>query len=307
VRFEGEITALPGGLMGEWTVRTTTFMTVTFSVDVNTKLRPPGFRPEVGDWAKVTAVRQEDDTLLALKVHLKKHKDRPPRPVEFRGTIKSIEGDDRPTKIVVSIWSTTDAEDGLVDVLINSLTRIEGDLWVGAHVEVRGFLQSDGSVLATRIEVEDDDGDEDEVEFKGRIQRIESDMWVVGGFTVLITNTTVITGATPQVGLLAEVKGIRVGPRIVRATEIEVEDPSAGAQQVKVRGIIETLPETDDHTGTWTITTEDDGSVSIEVTSDTVIDTQHGEVEVGALVRVTALRQDDGTLIAQRIKVFESD
>jgi len=298
VRFEGEITDLPAeGLIGEWTVQTTVFMTVTFTVDWDTKITPHGFTPEVGDWARVTAVRQEDGTLLALKVHLKKHEHHPPRPVEFQGTIEAMDEGDPPAWIVV---------DGR-DVLIDHLTRIEGDLQVGAHVEIQGFLQNDGSVLATRIEVEEPDDDADEVEFKGRIQRIEGDMWVVGGFTVLITDTTIITGATPQVGLLAEVKGIRVGPRTVRATEIEVKDPSAGHQRVKVRGIIETLPGTVDHTGTWTIITEEGGSISIVVTSDTVIDTRHGEVEIGALVHVIAVRQDDGTLIAQRIKVFERD
>ena len=173
-------------------------------------------------------------------------------------------------------------------------------------MKVRGFLQDDGSVLARRIEVEDPD-DEDEVEFKGRIQSIADSMWVVGGFTVLIDGTA-ITGAPPQVGLLAEVKGTRVGPRTVRATEIEVEDPSDGNEQVVVRGIIkEPLPGTEGHIGTWTITTEDGDSVLIEVTVDTVIDNRHGEVEVGALVCVTALPQGDGTLVAQRIKVFESD
>ena len=80
---------------------------------------------------------------------------------------------------------------------------------------------------------------------------------------MLITDTTTITGVTPQVGLLAEVKGTQVGPRTVRATEIEV-------------------------------------------TADTVIDTQHGEVKIGALVCVTVVPEEDGTLVARRITVFES-
>ena len=55
-------------------------------------------------------------------------------------------------------------------------------------------------------------------------------MWIVGGFTALITDDTVITGATPQVGLLAEVKGTQVGSRTVRATEIEVKDPGGSLE-----------------------------------------------------------------------------
>jgi len=219
VRFEGRITSLPdGGLIGEWTVETTntSSMPVTFSVDENTKIRPSGVRPEVGDWAKVTAVR-EDGALLALKVHIR-NGDHPPRPVEFRGIIERMEGDP-PAMIVVSVLSATDTEESLVDVLINNQTRIEGELQVGAYVKVQGFLLDNRSVLAKLIVVKPPD---DEVEFRGRIKSIEDDEWIVGDFTVLITDTTTITGVTPQVGLLAEVKGTWVGPWTVRATRIEV-------------------------------------------------------------------------------------
>jgi hypothetical protein len=121
---------------------------------------------------------------------------------------------------------------------------------------------------------------------------------------VLITDTTTITGVTPQVGLLAEVKGTKVGWRTVHATEIEVKDPSL--EPVVIRGIIETLPDTGEIFGTWTITTEDGNNVPIKVRADTVIDTQHGEVEIGALVCVTVLPEEDCTLVARRITVFES-
>ena len=298
VRFTGRITELPNELIGEWTVETTNTMTVTFSVDVNTKIRPPGVRPKVRDWVKVTAVRREDGTLLALKVHIRSS-DHPPRPVEFRGIIERMEGDDPPTVIVVSVLSATDAAGSLVDVLIDNHTRIEGDLQVGAYVKVQGLLLDNRSVLAKLIVVK-----YPEVEFRGRIESIEGDEWIVAGFTVLTADAT-ITGATPQVGLLAEVKGTQVGPRTVHATEIEVKDPSL--EPVKIRGIIAGLPETGEIIGSWTITTEDGNDVSIEVTADTVIDTRHGEVKVDALVRVTALPQDNGTLVARRIKVFESD
>jgi len=244
VRFEGRITDLPNGLIGEWTVETTNTASraVTFSVDENTKIRPPGVRPEVGDWAKVTAVGREDGTLLALKVHIRE--DHPPRPVEFRGIIMRMEGDP-PTMIVVSVWSATDTEGSLVDVLINNLTRIEGELQVGAHVKVQGFLLDNRSVLAKLIVVKPP-----EVEFRGRIQSIEEGVWIVAGFTVLITDDTVITGATPQVGLLAEVKGKQVGPRTVYATEIEVKDPGGSLEPVEVRDIIVALPETGGPNGT---------------------------------------------------------
>ncbi|HET7294392.1 MAG TPA: DUF5666 domain-containing protein [Vicinamibacteria bacterium] len=77
--------------------------------------------------------------------------------VEFKGHIESI-GD---SSLVV---------DGRT-VLVDASTRIKdgdteitlADLVVGALVEVEGFVQSDGSVLAKKIKVEDDgDGDDED-------------------------------------------------------------------------------------------------------------------------------------------------
>lgn len=294
VRFQGQIVDLPdddNGLIGEWTLRSVA--TYTFKVTEDTRITPnyPGFTPVIGDWAKVIATRV-GDALQALRVHIDRRPDHAAHPVEFRGTVESVEGNP-PTEIVV---------DGRT-VLIDERTRIEGTLDEGVVVEVKGFLQSDGSVQALRIEVEDGDNGHPEVEFKGRIRHIKGDTWNVSGITVDTAGAS-ITGAPPRVGRIAEVQGTRRGPRAVQATEIEVED--SGDQRVVVHGTIETLPtNTDpaDHTGTWTITT-DDGEVQIEVTSDTVLDTRHGEIEVDALVRATTVRSTDGTLTAQRIKVF---
>lgn len=299
VRFDGEITELPSsGVIGDWTVETkaSSSATVTFAVTATTVILPPGITPEVGDEAEVVAVRQGDDTLLALVVHVEKHADHPLHPVAFQGTVQTVVGDP-PTEIVVDSRH----------VLITDSTRIQGTLAEGSHVVVFGFLQDDDTVQAVFIMVISAHH-EHEVEFRGHIREIQDDRWLVGGFTVLITGTTTITGTAPQVGLIAEVKGTYKGPRTVLASEIEVHDPSAGHQRVVIRGEIVALTTTVGYTGTWAIQPSTDTStVEVTVTDDTVLDIRHGSVQVGALVYLVAMRQEDGPLVAQRILIYEGD
>ena len=53
------------------------------------------------------------------------------------------------------------------------------DLFVGEVVEIRGDRRADGSLIATDIKVEDDIVGDDEVEFTGRIERINASEIVV--------------------------------------------------------------------------------------------------------------------------------
>ncbi len=318
VRFGGTIVSLPGdGLIGKWTVDVESHGEVTFTVTERTRIVPPHARPEVGDEVKVVALRQTDGTLVdrtlvALVVHVEKEGDLP-RPVNFRGTVVTGTVPVSPT-LPLTLWVKVGAPDAAVarvfEVRINERTRIEEDdlpIEEGERVKVHGFLKRD-VVLAREIEAEDGD-DGREVEFKGRIQRMTDGLWIVGGFAVQITDTTVITGVTPVVGLIAEVEGTRLGPRTVLASKIEVEDHGAGHRRVVIRGSIITGTLTAPYTGTWEIDVIDGDAISVAVTADTVVDRHHsgGTVETEMLVEVIAVLQTDGTLVAQRIRVFSDD
>ncbi|MBS1253242.1 MAG: hypothetical protein MAG451_02291 [Anaerolineales bacterium] len=315
VRFEGTIKSLPQDPpIGEWVVELEghSEMTATLIVTERTQIVPPHIEPAVGDEVEVVALRQADGTLLALVIHVEKEGDRPPRPVEFRGTV--VTGTVSVTSTLpLTIWVKVGMHDGVarvVEVRIDERTRIEDEglpIEEGDRVKVRGFLKGD-IVVALRIEAEDDEDDR-EVEFKGRIQRMTDSLWVVGGFTVQITDTTVITGATPAVGLIAEVEGTRRGPRTMLAKRIEVEDHGAGHRRVVIRGTIITGTLTDPYSGTWEIDVMGGDTISVEVTADTVVNRHHsgGTVEAGMLVEAIAVLQPDGALVAKRVRVFLDD
>lgn len=78
--------------------------------------------------------------------------------VEFEGVIVSVEGDTLVIAIGAGERSVTVAADAEISRGGHALTL--ADLAAGDFVEVEGVLQSDNSILATRVHVEDDDDDD---------------------------------------------------------------------------------------------------------------------------------------------------
>jgi len=126
--LKGRITAIQDGL---WTIG-------EHDVIVNDETRIEGDHPDVGDLALAKVV-PTDAGLLARFIMVK---DAPPgRPVAFRGTVLSIEGD---------IWMIQSG-DTVTQVVTDENTRIAGEPVVGDRVGVRGFAMEDGTVLARLI------------------------------------------------------------------------------------------------------------------------------------------------------------
>jgi len=150
--------------------------------------------------------------------------------VEFGGTVDSI----TPPSLKVSGRT----------VVTNADTRIKRgdrsvaltDLTVGDKVEVEGRQQADGSVLASKIKVEDnDDEDQNEVEFKGSIESITPPTLMVSGRKVMTNGSTrirrgdkTVTLADLKVGDKVEVAGTRQADGSVLASKIKVEDQKDG-------------------------------------------------------------------------------
>jgi hypothetical protein len=146
--------------------------------------------------------------------------------VEFEGSVESV----TPPTLMVSGRK----------VVTNGDTRIKrgdhaislGDLKPGDKVEVEGTPQADGSVLASKIKLEDDeDENEDEVEFKGTIESITPPTLMVSGRKVVTNGSTrirrgdknvVLTDLKP--GEKVEVKGTRQADNSVLASKLKVED-----------------------------------------------------------------------------------
>ena len=123
-------------------------------------------------------------------------------------------------------------------VTTTASTTFEGvtcaNLKNGAKVKVVGQRASDGTIAATRVQIDDDrkeDGGKDQNEVKGAVAGLTgtcpSLTFTVQGTKVTTTAGTTfddLTCARVQNGLIVEVKGPRQGDGTVAATRVELDD-----------------------------------------------------------------------------------
>lgn len=213
VRFRGPIEAFGDT---EWTVAG-----VTFNVDENTEIVGT---PEVGKIAWVRAEVQADGSLRATRIIVS---GRSQGEVVFRGPI---------LEITPEYWMV-----GTVKVNITAETTIVGTPAVGLKAVVRGQVQSDRSVTATRIVVQEEAPQEGPlVEFEGTVESMPeggtTGQWTFtnvqvkrGGpldepVTVVVDELTFLdeSRGTLEVGATARVNAIRAGETLralrIRAT-----------------------------------------------------------------------------------------
>ncbi|GIV84967.1 MAG: hypothetical protein KatS3mg052_1974 [Candidatus Roseilinea sp.] len=103
-----------------------------------------------------------------------------------------------------------------------------GPIGVGSYVEVKGWLQPDGSVNATKIDVKRGNGGGPGyyTKFYGVVQSLPAGLygaWVVNGRTVNVGPGTVIRQKYGPIGVgsIVEVKGYQQPDGSVNATKIE--------------------------------------------------------------------------------------
>ena len=258
---------------------------------------------EVGATVQVVGVRQADRSVLARTIVVLRPAAEPPRPVVFTAPIREL-----PVSGLLGEW-----EVGEETVVVSERTVIlpEGVIpAVGDIANVVGFRTNDNKVDAKTIQIRKPALVE--VSFNGPIQGFGDTEWMVRNVKVLITAATVIEG-TPQVGLIAEVKGFAQPDRSVIATHIRVRQPQV--EPVTFQGII-VSKSADGFPSVWGIrplTTTDlfPSVISVTVTANTAIDESKGPADIGALVQVVAVPASvsassigDAVLIAQRIKVL---
>lgn len=281
----------------EWAVSGVT-VRLTAQTVVNEQAGPA----DVGATVQVVGVRQQDRSVLARVIKVL----RPPaqlRPVQFSAPIVAL-----PAEGLLGEWTV-----GQYTVIVSDKTQILPDgavPAVGDIAHVTGFRTSDGKVDARLIILRKPS--QVEVEFTGPIQSIGDTEWTVRNVRVILTSTTEIIG-TPQVGLIAEVKGYLQADRSVIATRIRVREPQT--EPVAFQGIIvsKSAAEPPAVWGIRPLTTTDllPSVISVTVTISTTIDETKGPADVGALVHVVAVpisvssaADADGVLVALRIKVL---
>ena len=109
-----------------------------------------------GDAVEVEGTAQSDGSVLASKVDFEA-----PEPVEAEvsGTIDTIDSGAQTFVLVTDQGNVTIATDSTTVILDGDTTKAFGDLATGMSVEVDGILQSDGSILAGKISIEESGDD----------------------------------------------------------------------------------------------------------------------------------------------------
>ncbi|MDW8183894.1 MAG: DUF5666 domain-containing protein [Anaerolineae bacterium] len=221
----------------------------------------------VGTFVKVKGLLQPDGTILASRIHREEE-------VKFTG-------------IVEAILSNGYRISGRT-VVITDITEVKDPVAVGDWVEVKGFLQGDGSILAREIRVKRAPKST-RVEFKGTVEEVLSDGYRIAGIRVVVTATTQIDGPI-TVGTFVEVKGVFQPDGSVLAFRIRVERPKPAGGEIEFKGTVEAILSNGYQVSGRTVV----------VTTTTQID---GPITVGTFVEVKGIVQPDGTVLALRIHI----
>ncbi len=225
-----------------------------------------GDEPDVGDIADVV-VYETNDGLVAKRIVVVTGT----QSIFFPGFIKEMTED---------AW-VIQTPAGEKNVTITKDAVIEGDTPdVGDRVKIWAKVTADG-LVAIRILVKDVPS---EAHFRGRIQEMNDDFWVVAYQTVTVSEDTVIEGDDPHVGDAAEVWALSTADGLV-ATRILV---TSTTRYAIVRGAVESISD-----ALWVI-----GGRKVDVNEDTKI---LGHPEIGDQVIAIVRVQDDGSLMARSI------
>lgn len=247
----------------------------------------------IGVPVRVEFITLEDGSLLATEIETDE--------IRFFGVVESIGTD---------AWVV-----GGQTFQVNAATRIENGLAVGTKVRVRFTMMND-SMLATRIEV-DKSGRGNQQEFRGTIESIGTDAWIIDERTFLVNEDTELEDGL-AVGIKAKVKfimmdgsikAIRIrvdksgredqnddnGIRDDQNDGMEAENESEGGENAHfIGGVIESMS-----ADTWII-----GGRTFKVDSTTILD---DGLVVGVEARVEFITLPDGSLLATEIETDADD
>ncbi len=207
-------------------------------------------------------------------------------------------------KISGPLWTI-----GSTVVVVVDSTRKEGFPMEGDTVNVRGQVQANGSILASRIRTLNLLRSKSkaavvkpvvappapsivtETRFTGKVNGTGTNMWLVGTTPVAIDANTKMLG-TPAFSQMAEVRGIQQANGIVLATQMRSLSGTGGSgvgTQVRFKATVEDIA-----SSTWVI-----GGFTVAINAATKIIDNARE---GDSVEVIATRQADLTLLATEIR-----
>ena len=306
IHIHGEIQHLPaptGTITGTWVVNG-----VSVTVNSETRINPRDLLPEVGMWANVLGLAQDDGSVLAQKIALQRREEAEAE-TEFEGPIQLLPED----ASFLGTWVV----DG-ISVTVTISTQLRGVTpTVGLNAEVEGELLEAGSVLAHKIKVEP--VRQEKVELEGTVVATDTipGVWVIETQTpsgtqeisVTVTISTCINESRGrlELGAWVEVKALEHPDGTLEAIHIKVEDGRpAEDRAVEFEGTINALPPSapQSYRGPWMILTLADAiPVTVTVTANTEIE---GLPEIGAHAKMEGLLQGNGAVRARSIEIESS-
>lgn len=299
--FTGQVQNLPttANLNGDWIIGGR-----TVHVTPLTRIEREDGPINVGTMVKVKGTVRTDGSIDAVKIE---PAETSANAFVFHGVINTLPN----TPGFIGDWTV----DGRT-LHVSSATRIQQDEGLaapGALVEVSGTLRSDGSLDATRIEVERSAGEMRNVphfELEGTVEKLPGTAnlvgdWVVSGRTIHVSSATLILpGANAiSVGTFVEIEGSLRPDNSFDASSVEVERVEGTPRpSLSLFGRIDSLPATTGLIGDWVVSGR-----AIHVASTTQLITNHRPLTVGSFVKVTGNLLADGSIDAQTIQVKRSD
>jgi hypothetical protein len=220
---------------------------------------------------------------------------------QFEGSLTAISG----TTLTI----------GGVTVTTTAATEIEGAnethialsaLTVGEELEVKGVAQADGSVAASKIELQGaGDADLDDQHITGAVVAVDATLGsvTIGTTTVLVTATTRFEGlaslSAVTVGELLDIEATAAADGTLTATEIKAQAALAPPFQTEVRGPITALDATTVTVASKTFTVN--ASTRMDNNGDTFT---LASLKTGQTVDVRGSSQTvGGALVASRIQL----
>jgi uncharacterized protein (TIGR03437 family) len=190
----------------------------------------------------------------------------------------------------------------------------------GACAEVKGNVQSDGSIQASRIKLDSDKStcaagvaNSPSMRFIGTVGTLPSSLnlsgtWTVSGRSIVVSASTEIERERGAIttGSCVSVRGAVQADSSILASNIETENASdctvagGAAGTFDLEGIVITAP-AGGNIGDWTI-----GKRTVRVGASTAIETSHGAIAPGSCVEARGTLGSDGILLATLLESTSS-
>ncbi|MBP6821082.1 MAG: hypothetical protein KA368_06040 [Acidobacteria bacterium] len=223
--FYGTIESLPSttGRIGEWAISGR-----KVNVTAATRIKQEKGAVAVGVIVEVKGTVKTDGSVDATDIETKSGPANPGgggnRVSEFHGTIETLPG----TTGQIGLWTVSGRKVNVVASTVIEHAAL--GIAVGKRVEVKGVPQTDGSINATKIEIEEGAGSTSPSILFGKIETLPTVTtligdWKVAAKTVHVTAATIIERkyGTVAVGAFVEVYGTAQADGSINATKIEVK------------------------------------------------------------------------------------